>query len=133
MVCVTRLVRHTRRLEPAGIEAEQRRYAVGKYKMAEYLSGHRDQCDRRRAVSESAAFIRDLETNRQFIIINSVELERSTETNSAPPIEGEVAAGAGTPRGTLVSLRLEMSTYFQRGSLDNGASQLSRALVLLCR
>ena len=39
-------------------------------------------------------FVRDLETNKQFIIINSVELERSTETNSPPPtVEGE-AAGA---------------------------------------
>lgn len=56
-------------------------------------------------------FVRDLETNKQFIIINSVELERSTETNSAPPVEGEAP---NTPRGTLVSLRLEMATYFQR-------------------
>ena len=60
-------------------------------------------------------FVRDLETNRQFIIINSVELERSTETNNQPPVEGEAA---GAPRGTLVSLRLEMSTYFQRASGD---------------
>ena len=60
-------------------------------------------------------FVRDLETNRQFIIINSVELERSTETNSQPPVEGEAP---GAARGTLVSLRLEMSTYFQRASGD---------------
>jgi Tfp pilus assembly protein PilO len=55
-------------------------------------------------------FVRDIEANRQFVIINSVELERATETNSAP-IEG------GDPSGeALVSLRLEMATYFQRGS-----------------
>jgi Tfp pilus assembly protein PilO len=59
-------------------------------------------------------FIRDIETNRQFVIINSVELERSTE-NSAPPADG--ASGAA-PRGSLVSLRLEMATYFQRGSTE---------------
>jgi Tfp pilus assembly protein PilO len=62
-------------------------------------------------------FIRDIESGKQFVIINSVELERSTE-NSAPL--GEGSAG-GAPRGSLVSLRLEMATYFQRGSIE-GAS-----------
>lgn len=57
-------------------------------------------------------FIRDLETNKQFVIINSVELERATETNSSPAVEGDPAS----TRGALVSLRLEMATYFQRGS-----------------
>jgi Tfp pilus assembly protein PilO len=59
-------------------------------------------------------FIRDIETNKQFVIINSIELERSTE-NSAPPGDG---ASGGAPRGSLVSLRLEMATYFQRGSME---------------
>jgi Tfp pilus assembly protein PilO len=57
-------------------------------------------------------FVRDMETNRQFVIINSVELERATETDSAP-IAGDASS---TTRGTLVSLRLEMATYFQRGT-----------------
>lgn len=65
-------------------------------------------------------FVRDLEANKQFIIINSVELERSTETNSTPVVEGEATTGT---RGSMVSLRLEMTTYFQRaapqGSSDN--------------
>jgi Tfp pilus assembly protein PilO len=56
-------------------------------------------------------FIRDLETTRQFIIINSVELERSTETNNIVSSESAPADGG---RSALVSLRLEMSTYFQR-------------------
>jgi Tfp pilus assembly protein PilO len=60
-------------------------------------------------------FIRDIETNRQFVIINSVELERSTEANSSLSGETGVAPGA---KGSLVSLRLEMTTYFQRGSAD---------------
>jgi len=64
-------------------------------------------------------FIRDLETNKQFIIINSVELERSTETNNSPAAEGEPTSGA---RGALVSLRLEMTTYFQRASREDGAN-----------
>ena len=56
-------------------------------------------------------FVRDIETNKQFVIINSVELERATETDSAPAVAGDPAGGA---RSSLVSLRLEMATYFQR-------------------
>jgi Tfp pilus assembly protein PilO len=63
-------------------------------------------------------FIHDLETNKQFIIINSVELERSTETNNLLPAEGEPATGA---RVSPVSLRLEMTTYFQRSAGQDGA------------
>jgi Tfp pilus assembly protein PilO len=64
-------------------------------------------------------FIHDLETNTQFIIINSVELERSTETNTLLPAEGEPATGA---RVSPVSLRLEMTTYFQRSGREDGAT-----------
>lgn len=64
-------------------------------------------------------FIREIETNRQFVIINSVELERSTE-NSAPSGEGSTG---GATRGSLVSLRLEMATYFQRGSMEEVPAQ----------
>jgi Tfp pilus assembly protein PilO len=64
-------------------------------------------------------FIRDLETSKQFIVINSVELERSTETNNALPAEG---APAGGTRGALVSLRLEMTTYFQRAAKEADGS-----------
>jgi Tfp pilus assembly protein PilO len=65
-------------------------------------------------------FVRDLEANKQFIIINSVELERSTEANSAPPpTEGEPT---GETRGSLVSLRLEMTTYFQRAAPEEGSN-----------
>jgi len=63
-------------------------------------------------------FIRDLEANQQFIIINSVELERSTETNNLSPAEGEPATGA---KQAPVSLRLEMTTYFQRTAPEEGA------------
>jgi Tfp pilus assembly protein PilO len=57
-------------------------------------------------------FIRDIEISKQFVIINSVELERSTETIISSPAEGEAAGGVRT---APVSLRLEMTTYFQRG------------------
>ena len=64
-------------------------------------------------------FVRELETNTQLIIINSVELEQSTETNRLPSTEGEAA---NAPRAIPVSLRLEMATYFQRGSEENSAT-----------
>ena len=59
-------------------------------------------------------FVQDLETNKQFVIINSVELERSTENNKSPVTE-ELPAGTANP-AAIVSLRLEMATYFQRSS-----------------
>lgn len=57
-------------------------------------------------------FVRDIETSKQFLIINSVELERSTETDASVPITGD----QGSSRGSLVSLRMEMATYFQRSA-----------------
>jgi Tfp pilus assembly protein PilO len=57
-------------------------------------------------------FVRDLETSKQFVIINTVELERATESNSAATSE------TGATGTSLVSLRLEMTTYFQRGAAE---------------
>lgn len=57
-------------------------------------------------------FVRDIETSKQFVIINTVELERATESNSATTSE------TGTTGASLVSLRLEMTTYFQRGGAE---------------
>ncbi|HKP45107.1 MAG TPA: GspMb/PilO family protein [Pyrinomonadaceae bacterium] len=54
-------------------------------------------------------FVRDIEASKQFIIINTVELERATESNS--PISDTTS---GSARPSLVSLRVEMATYFQR-------------------
>jgi Tfp pilus assembly protein PilO len=64
-------------------------------------------------------FVRDLETTKQFVIINAVELERSSETN-VQPAEGEEA---GSGRNSAVSLRLDMATYFQRGSEGGSGEQ----------
>ncbi|HKO99005.1 MAG TPA: GspMb/PilO family protein [Pyrinomonadaceae bacterium] len=58
-------------------------------------------------------FLRDLETTKQFVIINTVELERSSETNT------QSVSPEGSPEGarsSAVSLRLDMATYFQRNS-----------------
>lgn len=55
-------------------------------------------------------FIRDIESNKQFIIINGIEIERATETKTAAFAE-ESASKLGT---APVSLRLDLATYFQR-------------------
>jgi hypothetical protein len=71
-------------------------------------------------------FIRDIEKNKQFVVINEVELQRANE-NSAPvsaeePAAESTAPGSGT-RGSLVSLQLNMATYFQRnGGNGSGAN-----------
>lgn len=56
-------------------------------------------------------FVRDLEKTKQFIIINQVELQRANE-NSAPASADESAS----PRSSLISLQINMTTYFQRGN-----------------
>jgi Tfp pilus assembly protein PilO len=61
-------------------------------------------------------FIRDLERTKQFVIINQVELQRANENNNAPAIADE---GASTPRGSLISLQINMTTYFQRDNATN--------------
>jgi hypothetical protein len=70
-------------------------------------------------------FVRDIEMSRQFVIINEVELEGVKQSDA--PIElpvvtpGRPSAIVPTPggKGTLVSLRLEMATYFRRSEADN--------------
>jgi len=75
-------------------------------------------------------FVRDLETNRHFLIINAVELEsvthfggaaESPETEAVPTVtrNGRGAPPVAAPdsskgRGALVSLRLDLTTYFRR-------------------
>jgi Tfp pilus assembly protein PilO len=79
-------------------------------------------------------FIRDIEADRQFVVINAVELEGVTDSNAAQqtaPQPVAPPAGAVAPetpgaqvqpqvqtpsRGALVSLRLDMAAYFRRAS-----------------
>lgn len=69
--------------------------------------------------SDIRRFVRDLERTKQFIIINQVELQRANE-NNAPASADEAAAGAAAgPRGSLISLQINMTTYFQRGTATN--------------
>lgn len=81
-------------------------------------------------------FVRDIEMSRHFLIINAVELEGVRDSSSVPDLPAQVAVTkplpprggatrAGVPtapvvpptagsRGSQVSLRLDMATYFQR-------------------
>ena len=67
-------------------------------------------------------FVRDIETSRQFLIINAVELERVTQNGSVeettPILPGRPATVGPRPvtggKTTMVSLRMDMATYFQR-------------------
>lgn len=60
-------------------------------------------------------FIQDIERSKQFVIINQVELQRATENNSAVSATPESESGT---RASLVSLQLNMSTYFRRSSSE---------------
>ena len=64
-------------------------------------------------------FVREIETSRQFLIINAVELESVTQSGvpEAAPERGSAPVAGG--KGALVSLRLEMATYFQRPQAAN--------------
>ena len=68
-------------------------------------------------------FIRDVETSGRLIVINGVQLEGINES-------GAGRAGEGGARGTLVSLRLDMSAYFHRAGRATagpaGSSQTAR-------
>jgi hypothetical protein len=58
-------------------------------------------------------FVREIETGNQFVIINSVELEKATDSAAAAAaMTGE--GGQPAPRGSLVSLHLDMAAYFRR-------------------
>ena len=67
-------------------------------------------------------FVHDIEASRQFLIINAVELERVTQSGTADaPVDvppRPIGPTGNKPtvggRGTLVSLRMDMATYFQR-------------------
>ncbi|PYS73342.1 MAG: hypothetical protein DMF69_05115 [Acidobacteria bacterium] len=60
-------------------------------------------------------FIQDIERSKQFVIINQIELQKATANNSSASSTPE--GGSGT-RASLVSLQLNMSTYFQRAGSE---------------
>jgi Tfp pilus assembly protein PilO len=66
-------------------------------------------------------FIRDVERSKQFVVINEVELQRASQNNTPASLEegggGGAGAGSGT-RASLVTLQLNMATYFQRAGAE---------------
>ena len=69
-------------------------------------------------------FIRDVERSRQFVVINEVELQRASQNNAPAVVDesGGATAGAGSgTRSSLVTLQLNMATYFKRPSADETA------------
>jgi Tfp pilus assembly protein PilO len=65
-------------------------------------------------------FIRDVERSKQFVVINEVELQRATQNNA--PASADASGGSGT-RASLVTLQLNMATYFQRPNASETAVQ----------
>ncbi len=67
-------------------------------------------------------FIRDVEANKHFVVINSVALEKATNAESAKlPSTATVPGDAPVAsKSTLVSLQMDMSTYFRREASDSG-------------
>ena len=63
-------------------------------------------------------FIRDVERSKQFVVINEVELQRASNNNAPAPLAEGSSAGSGT-RVSLVTLQLNMSTYFQRPGAES--------------
>ena len=60
-------------------------------------------------------FISELENSKQFVIINQVELQRAMQNNSSVDAATAVSPETGS-RASIVSLQLNLATYFQRGS-----------------
>jgi len=58
-------------------------------------------------------FIQDIERTKQYVIINQVELQRAENSSQVSAGPAEATAGSGS-RGSIVSLQLNMSIYFQR-------------------
>jgi Tfp pilus assembly protein PilO len=64
-------------------------------------------------------FIRDVERSKQFMVINQVELQRANENSAPVSAETGEATGAAPgsgSRGSIISLQLNLATYFQRDS-----------------
>lgn len=60
-------------------------------------------------------FVREIETGNQFVIINSVELEKATDSAAAAaPMTPTEEGAKPAPRGSLVSLHMDMVAYFRR-------------------
>src|SRR5829696_1756172 len=109
-------------LDPAGTKANSGKTVVTKWQS--FYPGTAVMVTVEGEYQNVRRFIRDIERSRQFVVINEVELQRASQNNApASAEEGGAGAGSGT-RGSLVTLQLNMATYFQRpGVTDSAAVQ----------
>ena len=102
-------------LDPAGTKASSGKTVVTKWQS--FYPGIAVMVTVEGEYQNVRHFIRDVERSKQFVVINEVELQRASQNNTAPVASedaaGGGAAGSGT-RASLVTLQLNMATYFQR-------------------
>ena len=113
-------------LDPAGAKSTAGKNVVTKWQS--FYPGIAVMVTVEGSYQDLRRFIRDVERSKQFVVINEVELQRATQNNAPASIDeggtGAAAApgsGSGT-RGSLVSLQLNMATYFQRPSATEGVA-----------
>lgn len=105
-------------LEPAGTKSNSGKTVVTKWQS--FYPGIAVMVTVEGEYQNVRRFIRDVERSKQFVVINEVELQRASQNSSPVSAEegGPGAAGAGSgTRGSLVTLQLNMATYFQRASV----------------
>lgn len=104
-------------LEPAGTKSTSGKTVVTKWQS--FYPGIAVMVTVEGEYQNVRRFIRDVERSKQFVVINEVELQRASQNNAPVSAEeggpGGGDAGSGT-RGSLVTLQLNMATYFQRPS-----------------
>jgi Tfp pilus assembly protein PilO len=106
-------------LEPAGTKSNSGKTVVTKWQS--FYPGIAVTVTVEGEYQNVRRFIRDVERSKQFVVINEVELQRATQNNApASAEEGVPGSGSGT-RGSLVTLQLNMATYFQRPSAADSA------------
>lgn len=111
-------------LDPAGTKATAGKNVVTKWQS--FYPGIAVMVTVEGSYQDLRRFIRDVERSKQFVVINEVELQRATQNNAPASIEEGGAgttpgSGSGT-RGSIVSLQLNMATYFQRPGATEGVS-----------
>jgi len=111
-------------LDPSGTKATAGKNVVTKWQS--FYPGIAVMVTVEGSYQDLRRFIRDVERSKQFVVINEVELQRATQNNAPASIDeggtgAAPGAGSGT-RGSLVSLQLNMATYFQRPSATEGVS-----------
>ena len=110
----------------AAVNAEGRSTRTGSAKWQSLYPGIGINVTVEGAYPNLRRFVRELEISNQFIVINSVELEKATDSSALPVAEVPTIPGEGekpaAPRSTLVSLRLDMAAYFRREATPDAAT-----------